>query len=45
MGARKAIDNIYWVGVLDKKLRVFDIIMQSGTGRQQDTDCSFYGEP
>ena len=32
MGARKAIDNIYWVGVLDKKLRVFDIIMQSDYG-------------
>lgn len=32
MGALKAIDNVYWVGVLDKKLRVFDIIMYSDYG-------------
>lgn len=32
MGALKAIENIYWVGVLDKKLRVFDIIMYSEYG-------------
>ncbi|MEG1699424.1 MAG: FprA family A-type flavoprotein [Oscillospiraceae bacterium] len=32
MGARKATENIYWVGVLDKKLRVFDIIMHSDYG-------------
>lgn len=32
MSAKKAIDNVYWVGVLDKKLRVFDIIMKSDYG-------------
>ena len=32
MGAIQAIDNIYYVGVQDKDLRVFDIIMHSDYG-------------
>ncbi len=32
MGAVQAADNIYYVGVLDKKLRVFDIIMETDYG-------------
>lgn len=32
MGAIKAIDNVYYVGVLDKNLRVFDIIMETERG-------------
>lgn len=32
MGALKAAENIYYVGVLDKKLRVFDIIMETEYG-------------
>ncbi|MEG0617070.1 MAG: FprA family A-type flavoprotein [Oscillospiraceae bacterium] len=32
MGAKKAIDNIYYVGVLDKNLRTFDIIMHTDYG-------------
>ncbi len=32
MGALKAIDNVYYVGVLDKKIRVFDIVMQTEYG-------------
>ena len=32
MGAIKATDNIHWVGVLDKNLRVFDIIMYTEYG-------------
>ncbi len=32
MGALKATDNIHWVGVLDKNLRVFDIVMYTEYG-------------
>lgn len=32
MGAIQATEDITWVGVLDKKLRVFDIIMHTETG-------------
>lgn len=32
MGAKKAMDNLYYVGVLDKELRVFDIIMYTDYG-------------
>lgn len=32
MGAKQATKDITWVGVLDKNLRVFDIIMETKTG-------------
>lgn len=32
MGAEQLKDNIYWVGVKDPKLRVFDIIMETKKG-------------
>ena len=32
MGAIQAMDNVYYVGVQDKDLRVFDIIMHSDYG-------------
>ena len=32
MGATKIKENIYWVGALDKDLRVFDIIMETKKG-------------
>ncbi len=32
MGALKAMENVYWVGALDKDLRIFDIIMYTEKG-------------